>query len=286
MDQVDDATYALIVYTQNLDAEDEKGQAYLIVYGVLQALYLQQDAVFWWCKFMKAPTAVKHEEPVAWIKTLPELVSIRELRHSTAGHPVRPKRRYGKPHSTFFISHVSLSRRGFDLMEAIAGHSSQFTQVNLPDLVKRQAGILAEALRGMVDDVDRRERAHYRKFMDRPLTKIMDRIDLSLRDLASKKRAKYAEMLPSAIRGVRAGLLELRQAIDKRDERFDRAWSIPFVMRALSLLEDYVGANKSNCDDDLADVAAEYVRYAVADYREMTLEIDKRYEAARQQDDC
>jgi hypothetical protein len=180
---------------------------------------------------------------------------------------------------------MSLSRRGFDLMETIAGHPSKFTQVNLADLVERQARMLAEALRDMVKHVNRRERAHYRKFMDRPLRKIMDHIDLSLRDLTSKKRAKYPDMLPSAIRGVRAGLLELRQAIDKRDEQFDRAWTIPFVMRALSLLDDYVGANRSNCDDDLADVAAEYVRYAVTDYREMTLEIDKRYEAARQQDD-
>lgn len=51
MDVVADTCQALYAYTVRTPIDEhDKGAAYLLAYGVLHSLYLQQDAVFWWCK--------------------------------------------------------------------------------------------------------------------------------------------------------------------------------------------------------------------------------------------
>ena len=46
MDTIGDTAQALGTYDE-FEKTTDKGQAYLLAYGTLQTLYLQQDAVFW-----------------------------------------------------------------------------------------------------------------------------------------------------------------------------------------------------------------------------------------------
>ena len=86
-------------------------------------------------------------------------------------------------------------------------------------------------------------------------------------------------MMPSHIEHILDGLEELKGAIIARSEPFDDVWTWPYrkLDCALRRLSDYATVNTFGTDDDLADVLADYVQWAVAELRDMTEELDDRY---------
>jgi hypothetical protein len=69
MDVVGDTCQALRAYIQRAALpENDKGPAYLLAYGVLHSLYLQQDAVFWWCKCLDVKPVSNFSGPGRWAR--------------------------------------------------------------------------------------------------------------------------------------------------------------------------------------------------------------------------
>ena len=67
MDVVGDTCQALRSYSTRVPLPDhDKGAAYLLAYGVLHTLYLQQDAVYWWCKCLGVKPVADFGDPGAW----------------------------------------------------------------------------------------------------------------------------------------------------------------------------------------------------------------------------
>ena len=81
------------------------GSSYILAYGFLQALFLQQDAVRNLYEALQLPS-----EPD------PLLAEIRELRNDAIGHPTKRGGGKGKGKSFSFISRPSISKSGFQLM--------------------------------------------------------------------------------------------------------------------------------------------------------------------------
>src|ERR1043165_6632004 len=74
MDVVGDCCLALMGYLDHLDtAEDDTRLNYLVIYGVMNALYIQQDAVFFWGKYLNLLPYAGFAEPGNWATTIPEL---------------------------------------------------------------------------------------------------------------------------------------------------------------------------------------------------------------------
>lgn len=78
MDIVSDTESAIVSY-ENGDWED-KGTLYLVIFGLLQAMYLQQDALRSMVHALEGSTDYK-------IDSEPEAMSIRQIRHDTVGYP-------------------------------------------------------------------------------------------------------------------------------------------------------------------------------------------------------
>jgi hypothetical protein len=87
----------------------------LLAYGVLQALFLQQDAVFWWCKCLSIQPVSKCENPGTWAATIPQLTRARNARNDSIGHPARRDKPRPSPVAAFFIVQHSLSGDGFSV---------------------------------------------------------------------------------------------------------------------------------------------------------------------------
>lgn len=84
-----------------MSGELRPGSSYLLAYGFLQALFLQQDAVEHLHDAIQLP----------W-ESDPLLKEIREIRNDSIGHP--KNRQGGKSFS--LISRPSISKSGFELM--------------------------------------------------------------------------------------------------------------------------------------------------------------------------
>ncbi|MDE0040435.1 MAG: hypothetical protein OXT74_00210, partial [Candidatus Poribacteria bacterium] len=95
---------------------------YMYVYGKMQALILQQDAV---SHFLNA-TAFEY--------TIEPLKYIRDIRHKSVGHPTL---RGGGAGRTFhFITRESICNEGFELTTAFADNRLDCSeQINLRDLI-------------------------------------------------------------------------------------------------------------------------------------------------------
>src|SRR3569832_39578 len=119
------------------------GQDYLALYGLLQAMVLQQDAV---CHLDEAlcgkGTAVGNDR---------HLQDIRKIRNVSVGHPTKVDRRD-------VMSHHHISRpkigKGFELVSAFDDGRRQFTFVSLEQLLRKQKLSVARMLRGIVKNLD------------------------------------------------------------------------------------------------------------------------------------
>lgn len=280
MDVVGDCGFALSGYLEHLNtAEDDKNLNYLIIYGVLNALYLQQDAVFYWGHHLRLPPWTNFSTPGDWISkgNVPELVVARSARNNATGHPVHRKRGTGV--SAFFIAHVSVDRLGFDLMEARPRDRSVFSHVLLLDLIEGQVPALTKLLQSACDALDGEDREHYRKFMDKPLEEIFfKKFMYPVSKLSTPSSPSDWEVMPLAVKWLRDALHELKAAIEARNEPFGEIALGLYqrVLFALGLLEKYT-ADTSTLDERLAQVLCHYVRYAVNELEEIARELDKEY---------
>jgi hypothetical protein len=119
------------------------GQHYLALYGLLQAMVLQQDAV---CHLDEAlggkGTAVGNDR---------HLQDIRKIRNVSVGHPTKVDRRD-------VMSHHHISRpkigKGFELVSAFDDGRRQFTFVSLSQLLRKQKLSVARMLRTIVKNLD------------------------------------------------------------------------------------------------------------------------------------
>lgn len=87
---------------------DEDGTKYLLFYGTFQALVLQQDSIrelySIFCEKQLIP-----DTNSAWMR-------IRELRNLAAGHPIDKKGTPDTGNLRIFVSRISISESGFDLI--------------------------------------------------------------------------------------------------------------------------------------------------------------------------
>jgi hypothetical protein len=147
LDTIGDTELAIAAY-ETWENPDSQGTAYLVVYGALQALFIQQDAVENLCQALN----------IAYARD-PLLDDIRELRNDSAGHPT--KRGRGKGRAYNFLSRSSLTIGGFDLMTTYPGDRPPlFRHVSILSLIVKQKEILQNVLTEVLDKLKEEEDGH------------------------------------------------------------------------------------------------------------------------------
>jgi hypothetical protein len=115
--------------------------------------------------------------------------------------------------------------------------------------------------------------------MHKPLTPILNRLDYPLEKLGAVRTGPDAVLLPAFAGDVEKALTELQAAIQERQEPFGANWQWEYskIRRALQVLREYAKHDEGKRDDDLADVAGDFLRYAIDYLKVMTEELDERY---------
>src|SRR5438105_2171589 len=118
MDAIGDTQLAVRAYLDEpVDHGKSNGWSYLVVYGILQVLYVQQDAAGMLARCLRLP----FDLPV-------ELVAIRDVRNDAIGHPAA---------RSTFISRISLSSNGFQMLVPINGRT-EFRGVDVRAIAEQQ----------------------------------------------------------------------------------------------------------------------------------------------------
>jgi hypothetical protein len=250
------------------------GARYLRVYGVLQALFVQQDAVCNLTEALKIPYTPD-----------PDLRIIREIRNDSIGHPTKRGRGTGRAFN--FITRVSLGSHGFQLMTTYPGSSTPvFRQVDIPDLIARQRSVLADALEDVINTLRREEMTHRQEFADE---KLVDAFPPTLlyhieKIFESIHRPEYAEFGGINVDFVIECIDQFKAGLKKRGilEAYDNvAYTLELVDYPLRELQVYFrDPERTHIDAKDAYIFAYFVREQTENLLEMAKEIDKEYSTA------
>lgn len=154
LDTFDDTQEAINHYL-NLEKFGPYNGGYLYIYGVLQAINLQQDA-------LSNLLSALFERAIDWKSEYPELYKIREHRNDSIGHPSKR----GNDKSFHMIGRSSVSNDGFTLASYFpkTGEKSKFEEINILECIDSQTKLLKIILSDAMDELTNEFRNHKKKF--------------------------------------------------------------------------------------------------------------------------
>jgi hypothetical protein len=158
---IGDTELALDAFLRQTDCGDN-GTNYLLIYGALQVLFVQQDAVE---DLAKALTMLN-----VTYKRSELLTKIREIRNDSIGHPTKrdlPKK--DGPGPSNLMVRMSLSHRRFDLVKNYEDGRTEYLDVDIVDLIRKQRANLAATLTGIADKLKEDDMKHKCQFEHKKL---------------------------------------------------------------------------------------------------------------------
>lgn len=162
LDVIQDTDVALDDYVGH-DFPESLGQKYLAIYGVLQSLFIQQDAVDHLIESLKLKMPNASER----------LKDVREVRNKSIGHPTK---KGGKKGTTYhFISRGTMNKNGFQLMSCVPGRDHEFENVNILPLISRQRSVIEEVLKEVLAMFEEEEMKHKEEFKAEKLANIFQK---------------------------------------------------------------------------------------------------------------
>ena len=247
LDTIGDTSIAIGSFN-SISESDFKTNQYLNVYGLLQALFLQQDAV----SHLKEAL---FQAPISW-KDYPMLNEIRQLRNETVGHPTKRQRKgrkssYEKDEVSFSaIDRSTISKNGFGYF-LYSSFGTDRKKVVFEDILSIQDAELGAELTNILRELKNEERGHKEKF----ITKLSDLFsENSLYDLSLIYGASDGDSLgwPS-FDYYKEIYKKIRMGIEERYGELDKILRIPgtvLVIKKLAHIFDRIESYKNNAEKD------------------------------------
>ena len=274
MDVLGDSELAVVAY-QGLSATGEPGDLYLGAYGLLQALYLEQDAVNNLCESLQIEES---------IEKYPRLLQIREVRNFSVGHPTKMRgvKRSGRPPSYNYISRPTLRREGFQIISFFTGGQHEFVDVNIPELIADQHAYLEDILKRVVTYLQDDEEAHKARFrMEKLVDFFPHTIEYHLRKVAEAVRGKELPAIGTIdLSVVEKALAQFKDALSKRaSTAYD---AVDYVYKEidfpLSQIKAFLVGTPSVGDPRAIEIFISYVGSRIEELRKLASEIDAYYQ--------
>ncbi len=178
IDTIRDTNLAITNFTQNPNNLFIQNP-YLVTYGLLQALFLQQDAV----NYLKV-SLFDNSKKIDWNNPkYAELKKIRQIRNETIGHPIGtnkrgPNSKYTSDEITYCtINRSSLSKDGFEYMLYMHSESNLKT-IKFSDIIAYQDKYLGNELKSILKETQKEERQHKEKFKGEKLCDLITKDSL------------------------------------------------------------------------------------------------------------
>jgi len=269
LDVIGDTTLSISDYTSaNFPATP--GLQYIYTYGLLQALFLQQDAI-------------RHlSEAFELNYTLSErLLKIRELRNSAIGHPT--KQNVGKRRYYNYISRITMSKGGFTLMRSSGDdEETHFVNVDLVATVAEQVNEVQAALSLLSSKLKEADRMHKDQFNSSPLSEIFppstgylfEKVSQGIHS-PSYGNSSFGLSMLGLIEGM---YLKFESALIERREYNDYIqYDLAEYKRGIQALKLYFVDNPKQLEEGDALIYHFYLRERHKHFEQIAREIDEEY---------
>jgi hypothetical protein len=156
LDTIDDVETSISSYLELADFDACNG-GYLFIYGLLQGLFIEQDAIsHLYNSIFETDDYLKQ-----MLSKYKALQDIREIRNNSIGHPTNRK---GK--AFYSIVQTSICKQGFDLLSDIEEGKTYFSSINLIEIIELQSQEILTNLQVIVGKLEEEIRMHKEKYKE------------------------------------------------------------------------------------------------------------------------
>ena len=245
------------------------GLKYIFTYGILQSLFLQQDAVRHLSEAFDVPHASSDK-----------LMKVREIRNSAIGHPTKQQIRKSTHYN--YISRISLAKAGFTLMQSSEKSDVQFIDIDMIAIIGEQSADIETALSLLSVKLKEADRMHRQKFGEKLIADIFHASTSYLFE-------KVSEGIHSPDRGNRSFGLSMLGSIEKMYVVFEGAleerrelndytqYDLGEYKHAISVLKEYLLENPKELSETDARVYLFYLRERHEHFVQIANEVDDEY---------
>jgi hypothetical protein len=268
LDTLGDTELAVEEYLAGNVKAASTGLVYLALYGILQVLIVQQDAL------KELADALKLD------LDLPEtLRHVREARNASTGHPT--SFRHGKYSNT--INRSSMSLGGFELYRWAHEGEPEIIDIRVDDSAREQREVIALLLEDAAVALENEEREHRKRWRGDPLVpKLAEGITYALQKLSEGVRdALDPGMGAWGLVAIEERLDKFRDALGQRGLLGAYPMSIDPVLTELEYpiarLREFLGGRSSPYSRADMEIFVSYVRQKVREVEAGAAEIDAEY---------
>lgn len=269
LDAIGDTLYSIHDYLEAVYPESV-GLKYIYTYGLLQALFIQQDAM----RHLSEAFDIKFE-------LSEKLDRIRKLRNASIGHPT--KNNVQKSTYYNYISRMTLSKAGFTLMRSYEQDRTEFIDVDIFSILSDQLHEIEASYKLLSSKLAEADKMHREKFKNKLL------VDL-FHSSMGYTFSKVAEGIHSPntgnvtfglsmLRSIQKTYREFEAALDERNELSEHTkYDLDEYNYAISKIENYLIRDNTEMTDIDARIYHFYLREQHSHFVQLAKEIDKNYQ--------
>lgn len=269
LDVIGDTIYAISSY-EDTDYPKDYGLQYIYTYGLLQALFLQQDAI----RHLSEAFDIK-------LNLSDELLGIRGIRNASIGHPTKQNQNGTRFYN--HISRISMSKTGFDLMRYSEPKKYDMVNVDISSMVREQLSEVATGYREIANKLAEADRMHKEKFKESLLQDVFpsamgyffEKIGQGIWAHSIDDR----DFGKSNLRMLKETYVKYQDALKERNELYEHTeFDLSEYFHAIKKLEEYLSSQSSSMDELDARIYWSYLRTEHKGFVELAKEIDEKYQ--------
>ncbi len=274
LDMAEDSQSAIDSFGKYLRGKPNKGRTYIEIFGLLQALYLQQDAAIDLAESLKFPITIDQ---------YPRLKEIREIRNDAAGHPTKRGAIRGRPPKSWnFIIQHSMSLDSFEVMcwHLPEGHTR--IPVKTKEVINDQKAYIVDILQKTYKEIKQRDLELKAKFN---VNKITDIFPNTIGYMCEKMGSAIGHIHESTLgefgaTGLQTILMNFEAELKNRNIEITTYPGIELTYTELRYplekLQEHF-SNSTSLDKEAAYIYVDFVRNKMNELKSMAEELDKEF---------
>ncbi len=272
LDIVEDIDLAMDAYTEG-EFPSDPGEQYLRVYGIFQALFVQQDALEHFVEVIR---------PGMTLNLVDVLKDVRETRNATVGHPTKLQRK-GET-SAHGISRITMTKEGFDLLSFSEKNGMSFRYVPVLELIAKQRGEALRILSDVVAALKKDDEEYKSKFREKNLKNAFKGVSYAFEKISQDINGDLPAMGKWGADQLRSSLNEFQQMLAERGLSVETYDSIKYryekIDHALAELQKFfTGLPTEVVSRKSALTFADALRLSFSELIDIAQEIDEEYAA-------
>lgn len=279
MDTVSDTQQAIDFYKAKIDDKATgTGELYLQMYGLLQSIFVQQDASI----DMANSLGIADD-----IKNYTVLTKIRNIRSRSVGHPTN----YRNGQSFNTIVQHSLNKKSFEIFSYDSSGTHSASVIQILDILKNQETYIGEILTKIFNEINKKDSEHKLKFKNMKISECFTKPDVfyccekMIEALITSKEYSVPQLGKYGIEGIKSALDNFQNKLAERGVKIATYPGIKIVFndckypveKLITYFSDLIGDRPTAIDNKTAEIFAEYVRGKVHELFGMAKEIDEEY---------